>query len=283
MPGSSGAATVEVMPRHAPSPPAAPPLASPGETPPIPTNTPAIHIEGLDHRYPGGEIALREVSLTLQPGERVALVGPNGAGKTTLLAYAAAALPSDRVSIFGRRATKRHLPSLRGRVGLVFQQPDDQLFMPTVADDVAFGPLNQRLPRQQVEERVAEALDAVGLPPPQFAARPPHTLSGGEKRLAALATVLSMQPDVLALDEPTNDLDPRARQALLKVLGRLSAALLVATHDLEFVLALCDRAVLLDAGRVVADGPAREILSDPHLMDSHGLEVPLSLRLALPE
>ena len=218
--------------------------------------------------------------LTVYPGERVALVGPNGAGKTTLLAYAAAALPSDRVTLFGRRASRRNLPALRGRVGLVFQHPDDQLFMPTVGDDVAFGPLNQRLPRDEVAARVTAALAAVGLSEQDFSRRAPHTLSGGEKRLAALATVLAMRPDALALDEPTNDLDPRARRTLIQVLGRLEATLLVATHDLELVLALCERAVLLDDGRVVADGPARALLGDERLMAEHGLEVPLSLRLA---
>ncbi len=238
---------------------------------------PALVIDRLSHRYPDGTPALRELSLTVAHGERVGLIGPNGAGKTTLLAYAAAALPSRRVSIYGEPVTRRRAAAARARVGLVFQQPEDQLFMPTVGDDVAFGPLNLELPPDEVEARIHEALRAVGLDD-SFRDRRPHELSGGEKRCAALATVLAMRPRALALDEPTNDLDPRARRALLAVLRGLDVTLLVATHDLELVLALCDRAVLLDGGAVVADGAAGELLADPALMDAHGLEVPLSLR-----
>jgi cobalt/nickel transport system ATP-binding protein len=238
---------------------------------------PALAIEGLSHRFPDGTRALRDVSLKVSHGERVGLVGPNGAGKSTLLAYAAAALTSRRISIYGEPVTRRSAAAARARVGLVFQHPDDQLFMPTVGDDVAFGPLNLDLPAHEVDVRVSEALEAVGLDE-SFLHRRPHELSGGEKRCAALATVLAMRPRALALDEPTNDLDPRARRSVLQVLRRLEVTLLVATHDLDLVLSLCERAVLLDSGRVVGDGPARELLADAALMEAHGLEVPLSLR-----
>jgi len=241
----------------------------------------AIEITGLTHRYPEGlpgATALGDVSLQLRQGEGLGLVGPNGAGKTTLLAYAAGALISNAVQIFGVPVTRRTAARVRQRVGLVFQQPDDQLFLPTVADDVAFGPLNLGLAPDEVQRRVDEALGAVGLDA-SFRPRQPHRLSGGERRAAALATVLAMRPDVLALDEPTNDLDPRARRALIHVLHRFPTRL-VASHDLELILELCERCVLLDAGRVVCTGPTRQLLADPQLMAAHGLEVPLSIRLA---
>ncbi len=238
----------------------------------------AIAMDGLSHRFPDGRTALRSLSLEIRDGERVGIVGPNGAGKTTLLAYAAAALVSDRVTVYGEPVRRKTAARARAQVGLVFQHPDDQLFMPTVGDDVAFGPLNLRLPLDEIDARVREALSAVGLDE-SFLSRRPHELSGGEKRCAALATVLAMRPRALALDEPTNDLDPRARRALIRVLQDLDVTLLVATHDLELVLELCDRAVLLSDGHLVTQGPTRTLLSDERLMQDHGLEVPLSLRL----
>lgn len=246
-------------------------------------DTLAIEITELTHRYPEatqGTPALYAVSLQLRQEEGLGLVGPNGAGKTTLLAYAAGALVSDAVRIFGVPVTRRTVARARQRVGLVFQQPDDQLFLPTVADDVAFGPLNLGLTPAEVQRRVNEALDAVGLDA-SFRPRQPHRLSGGERRAAALATVLAMRPDVLALDEPTNDLDPRARRSFIRVL-RKSPTRLVASHDLELILELCQRCVLLDAGRVICEGPTRQLLADEQLMQTHGLEVPLSIRLCRP-
>ncbi|MFH2007757.1 MAG: ABC transporter ATP-binding protein [bacterium] len=241
---------------------------------------PALEITDLTHRYPDGSEALRRVSLTIHEGEGVGLVGPNGAGKTTLLAYAAGALINPAVKVFGEPVTHRTAARARRLVGLVFQHADDQLFMPTVRDDVAFGPLNLGLSAEDVQRRVNEAVAAVGLGP-DILPRQPHRLSGGERRSAALATVLAMRPRMLALDEPTNDLDPRARRALLAVLEQWDATRLVASHDLEAILALCARCVVLDAGRVVADGPTRELLADEALMEAHGLEVPLSIRLAV--
>lgn len=243
----------------------------------------AIEITELTHRYPEGPEgaeALSAVSLQLRQGEGLGLIGPNGAGKTTLLAYAAGALVSDAVRIFGVPVTRRTAARVRQRVGLVFQQPDDQLFLPTVADDVAFGPLNLGLAPDEVRRRVDNALEAVGLNA-SFRLRQPHRLSSGERRAAALATVFAMRPDVLALDEPTNDLDPRARRALIRVLRGFSTRL-VASHDLELILELCQRCVVLDDGRVIREGPTRELLTDEALMEAHGLEVPLSIRLAPP-
>jgi cobalt/nickel transport system ATP-binding protein len=240
----------------------------------------AIEITELTHRYPEGgpgAEALRAVSLQLQQGEGLGLIGPNGAGKTTLLAYAAGALVSDAVRVMGEPVTRRSVARIRQRVGLVFQHPDDQLFLPTLADDVAFGPLNLGLAPDEVHDRVDEALVAVGLDA-SFGPRQPHRLSGGERRAAALATVLAMRPDVLALDEPTNDLDPRARRALIAVLQKFPTRL-VASHDLELILDLCHRCVLLDDGHVIRTGPTRELLADEELMLAHGLEVPLSIRL----
>ncbi len=241
----------------------------------------AIEITDLTHRYPEegpGAKALRGVSLQLQQGEGLGLIGPNGAGKTTLLAYAAGALVSDAVRVFGEPVTRRSVARIRQRVGLVFQQPDDQLFLPTLADDVAFGPLNLGLAPDEVQIRVDEALTAVGLDA-SFRPRQPHRLSGGERRAAALATVLAMRPDVLALDEPTNDLDPRARRALITVLHKFPTRL-VASHDLELILDLCQHCVLLDDGQVIRTGPTRDLLANEELMEAHGLEVPLSIRLA---
>jgi cobalt/nickel transport system ATP-binding protein len=229
----------------------------------------------LSHTYPDGRAALHDVSFAVAAGERVALVGANGAGKTTLFLRLCGVLPGPRgqATVAGLDpADPGHRRKLPERVGVVFQNPDDQLFSPSVFDDVAFGPLNLGLPAEAVRERVAEALERVGLP--GHADRVPHALSGGEKRRAALATVLAMRPGVLLLDEPTMFLDPRGRRGLIRLLNDLPGTALVATHDLEFVLDTCPRAVILDAGRVAADGPARELLADADLMTAHGLEVP---------
>ncbi|KPK62177.1 MAG: cobalt ABC transporter ATP-binding protein [Planctomycetes bacterium SM23_32] len=234
-----------------------------------------IAIEGLSFAYPDGTEALRSVSLSVAPGERVALVGPNGAGKSTLLLHLNGLLHgAGRVTVCGIPVDDGRLEEVRLKVGLVFQDPDDQLFMPTVFDDVAFGPLNMDLDRPDVERRVAEALNKVDM---SYAAeRPSHHLSFGERKRVCVATVLAMSPEVLALDEPTTNLDPRHRRQLIELLAGFKLTMVVATHDLDAVLDLCDRVVLLDGGRVAADGPAERVLTDRELLSAHGLELPLS-------
>jgi sirohydrochlorin cobaltochelatase len=234
----------------------------------------SLEVHDLAFAYPDGHVALDGVDLTVERGERVAVVGPNGAGKTTLVlalnGINAAARGS--VTVGGLAVEKAHLPEIRRRVGIVFQDPDDQLFMPTVQDDVAFGPANQGLRGEALRERVRAALEAVALT--GFESRPPHALSAGERRRAAIAGVLACEPDVLLLDEPTGALDPAARRELLDVLVSLRIAVLLVTHDLPYALELCPRAVVLDRGQVVADGPTREILADAGFMAAHRLELP---------
>jgi len=237
----------------------------------------AIVLTNLSYTYPDGTEALRGVSFRVEEGERVALVGPNGAGKSTLLLHLNGLLPGGgAVRILGRSTGDRDRREIRRLVGLVFQDPDDQLFMPTVRDDVAFGPLNLGWPEEKVREQVAQALAQVGLP--EVADRAPYHLSFGERKRVALATVLAMEPKVLALDEPTANLDPRARRQLLTLLATLPQTQLLATHDLEAARELCPRTIVLDQGQVIADGPTDELLANPTLMEAHGLEVPLSLR-----
>jgi cobalt/nickel transport system ATP-binding protein len=242
---------------------------------------PVVVVAGLTYRYPAGALALDDVRLTVGEAEVVALLGPNGAGKSTLLLHLAGLLPSPAVSVCGVAAVPPHLPQVRARVGLVFQRADDQLFMPTVAEDVAFGPAQQGLARAEVAERVAAALAAVGMTGAER--RAPYHLSAGEKRAVAVATVLAMRPRVLVLDEPTADLDSRARRALIELLRGLPGPKVLALHDLDLALDLCTRAVLLDRGAVVADRPIRELLADAATLAAHGLEPPLSLRLAAVE
>jgi cobalt/nickel transport system ATP-binding protein len=234
----------------------------------------ALHLSGVRHAYPDGRLALDGVDLTVADGERVAVLGPNGAGKTTLVLHlngilAATAGP---VTVGDLPVVPAHHRELRRRVGIVFQDPDDQLFMPTVHDDVAFGPANLGLRDQALHDRVLAALDEVGMA--DEAGRPPHHLSLGQRRRVALATVLSMRPDLLVLDEPTSNLDPAARRQLAAILRGLDHTLLVVTHDLPYALELCDRAVILDGGRVVADGPTLELLCDEDLLAAHRLELP---------
>ena len=242
------------------------------------TREPAVHITDLRYSYDDGRRALAGVSLTIQPGEAVALVGPNGAGKSTLVLHLNGILMGQgSVCVAGVELSSRTVHEVRRKVGVVFQDPDDQLFMPTVFDDVAFGPLNMGLSEAEVRLRVTEALSQTGLA--GFEERAPHHLSGGEKRAVSLATVLAMQPEILVLDEPTSGLDPRGRRRVIELLKPLSQTRLVVSHDLELVLELCARAVMMDAGVIVADGPTREVLADAALLARHGLEVPLSLKL----
>jgi cobalt/nickel transport system ATP-binding protein len=204
-------------------------------------------------------------------GEKVGIVGPNGAGKSTLLLQLNGILNGDgEIRIGGIKLERETIPQIRRQVGLVFQDPDDQLFSPTVYDDVAYGPLYMGLPRQEVEERVEAALADVGML--DHASRPPHSMSVGEKKLIAVATVLSMKPEILAFDEPTAGLDARGRRRIMDVIKRLSQTVLVATHDLSLVRQILKRTVVLDAGRIVADGATSEILADSKLLLQHGLE-----------
>jgi cobalt/nickel transport system ATP-binding protein len=238
-----------------------------------------VRVAGLSHAYAADTPALDGVTFDVPAGVSVGVVGPNGAGKTTLFLCLAGVRPvrSGCVNVAGldpsNAAHRRELPAT---LGLVFQNSDDQLFNATVFDDVAFGPLNLGLPPDAVRERVAEALLRVGLA--GYERRVPYHLSGGEKRRAALAGVLAMRPKVLLLDEPSVFLDPRGRRELVRLLNGLDVTKLIASHDLEFILETCGRVLLLDSGRLMADGPARAVLADADLMERHGLEVPHSLR-----
>jgi cobalt/nickel transport system ATP-binding protein len=233
----------------------------------------SIEINNLSYNYPDGHQALRNVSLSIQPGEKVALVGPNGAGKSTLILHLNGILGGEgSVRVCGLPVSRENLGRVRAMVGLVFQIPDDQLFSPTVFEDVAFGPLYQGLPMPEVEARVAEALAAVNMS--TYADRVSHHLSSGEKKRIAIATVLSMQPEVLVLDEPTAGLDPRARRSLISLLRDLPLTMLVSTHDMLMVRELFPRMVILDEGQVVADGSTTALLQDDALLEAHGLERP---------
>lgn len=237
-------------------------------------STPVIDLHGLHHVYPDGHRALDGVDLHIHPGERVALLGPNGAGKTTLVLHLNGILAptSGSVSVSGLPVERDHLLEVRRRVGVVFQDPDDQLFMTTVAQDVAFGPRNLGLSADEVDARVEEALTAVGML--DVADRPPHHLSFGQKRRVAVATVLAMRPEILVLDEPSSNLDPASRRELAEIVDGLGITVLMVTHDLPYALQLCERSVVLSEGRVVADAATREVLSDGELMAAHRLELP---------
>jgi energy-coupling factor transporter ATP-binding protein EcfA2 len=262
---------------------------------------PAVEVRDLRFRYPDGREALRGATFTIAAGETVALVGPNGAGKSTLLWHLNGLLPGKAstpltaqghshgvslklarrpepsVWVGGLAVDDRNGPEIRRRVGLLFQDPDDQLFSTTVLDDVAFGPLNLGRSKADARRIALECLARVDLA--DAAGRMPHHLSFGERKRVCLAGVLACEPSVLVLDEPTANLDPRGRRRFLDLIRGLDCTKLIATHDLEMVLDLCGRALVLDAGRIVAEGPATEVLGDEAVMDAHGLEVPLSLKL----
>lgn len=237
-------------------------------------STPVIGLRAVHHVYPDGHRALDGADLHIHPGERVALLGPNGAGKTTLVLHLNGILvpTSGSVAVSGLPVTREHLLEVRRRVGIVFQDPDDQLFMTTVAQDVGFGPRNLGLPAAEVEARVHEALSAVGML--DVADRPPHHLSFGQKRRVAVATVLAMRPEILVLDEPSSNLDPASRRELTEIVDGLDITVLMVTHDLPYALQLCERSVVLSEGRVVADAATHEVLSDAALMAAHRLELP---------
>ncbi|MEV1133327.1 ABC transporter ATP-binding protein [Rhodococcus coprophilus] len=241
--------------------------------------TPAIELEGLQYVYPDGRHALRGIDLVVAPGERVAVLGPNGSGKTTLMLHLNGVLSatSGTVRVGGTPITRRTVREIRSRVGLVFQNPDDQLFMPTVAQDVAFGPANFGVAEPELGARVRFALEAVGME--EHSARTTVHLSAGQRRRVALATALSCRPEVLVLDEPSNDLDPVSRRELAEVLLGLSATMLMVTHDLPYAAQMCTRAVILNDGRLAADGPIETILSDSGLLAQNRLELPWGFSL----
>ena len=232
-----------------------------------------VNVDDLKFSYPDGHVALRGVSLKLCPGDKVALVGPNGAGKSTLMLHLNGILNGHgEIEVGGVRLTKDNLPVIRAMVGLVFQNPDDQLFSPTVFEDVAFGPLHMGLSEPEVIARVDKALEAVRMS--AYRDRLSHHLSVGEKKRIAIATVLSMEPKILILDEPSAGLDPRARRTLINLLRELPITMLVSTHDMRLVEELFPRTIVMDEGLIVADGKTKEILSDEKLLEAHGLEKP---------
>lgn len=230
-----------------------------------------IEVEKLTFAYPDGHPALNNASLSIAPGEKVALVGPNGAGKSTLMLHLNGILTGKgKVCVCGLEVNEKTIGRVRAAVGLVFQNPDDQLFSPTVFDDVAFGPIYQGLKKAEVEDRVYHALDAVHMV--DYAKRVSHHLSVGEKKRIAIATVLSMNPEILVLDEPSAGLDPRARRSLINLLRELPQTMLVSTHDLPLARELFPRTVIMDHGEIVADGPTDSLLNDAALLEAHGLE-----------
>jgi energy-coupling factor transporter ATP-binding protein EcfA2 len=271
-------------------------------SPPSTDRPSAILVDNLRYAYADGRLALEGVSLCIEPGESVALVGPNGAGKSTLLLHLNGLLPgrgrtatdhahfpsasgfvwreTSCVRIDGLEVNAKNGPEIRRRVGLLFQDPDDQLFCASVLEDVAFGPLNLGRSRLDARRIALGCLERVNLV--DLADRPPHHLSLGERKRVCLAGVLACDPSVLVLDEPSANLDPRGRRRFIQLLNSVQATKLIATHDLELVLDLCPRTLILDAGRIVADGPTREVLSNASLLEAHGLECPLSLQLGFP-
>lgn len=237
-----------------------------------------IELDGVDYTYPDGTAALRDVCVAVGAGERVALLGPNGAGKTTLALHLNGVLTagSGGVRVAGKVVNDATVRETRRLVGLVFQDPDDQLFMPTVRQDVAFGPINYRL--EDVDGRVERALTDVGMQ--QAIDRAPHHLSFGQRRRVAIATVLSMDPQILVLDEPSSNLDPASRRELAEVLGRLDVTMLMVTHDLLFARQMCPRSVVLAEGRIRYDGPTETLLNDPELLAQFRLELPYGVILS---
>lgn len=232
-----------------------------------------VEIKNLSYEYPDGTKALENINLSIKAGEKVAIIGPNGAGKSTLLLAMAGFLRgSGKVFVGGLEVNKKNIREIRASIGSCMDNPDDQLFMPTLQDDVAFGPLNMGLETDQVKQRVTEALATVGLN--GMGDRAPHHLSAGQKRAAAIATILSMRPKIITFDEPEGSLDPRHRNNLIGLLKKLPQTLIIATCDMNFAFSVAERVVLTDGGRVIADGDVDKIMLDDKLMTKHGLETP---------
>ncbi|HYN36786.1 MAG TPA: ABC transporter ATP-binding protein [Actinomycetota bacterium] len=237
-------------------------------------NKSALRVQGLHYAYPDGHFALNGIDLDIVAGERVAVLGPNGAGKTTLALHLNGVLEpqTGRVEVGELEVVKENLKEIRRRVGIVFQDPDDQLFMPSVYEDVAFGPANLGFSGEELKERVMQSLSAVGME--AFHDRPPHHLSFGQRRRVAVATVLSMDPEIVVLDEPTSNLDPASRRELAEILEKLDPTIVMITHDLPYAMELCPRSTIMSSGVIVADGPTRELLADEELLRQHRLELP---------
>ena len=246
-------------------------------------NVPSLQIKELAFAYPDGNQALFGVNLSINKGERVALLGPNGAGKTTLVMHMNGIHPTmqGEVRIAGvvvDSKNKETLKQIRAKVGIVFQDPDDQLFMPTVGEDIAFGPYNMGLRGEELNRVVDEALTQVGML--EFKDRPPHHLSFGQRRRVAVATVLAMKPEILVMDEPSSNLDPASRRELADIVRSLDVTIVMVTHDLPYALELCERSVVLSGGIIVADAPTRDVLSNAQLLASHRLELPVGFSLS---
>ena len=251
------------------------PIIHPAPPLPLPeTDCEALQISNLHFSYPDGRVALNGISLNLRRGDKVALVGPNGAGKSTLMLHLNGILSGGKggISVAGLPVNQKNLPTIRAAVGLVFQNPDDQLFSPTVFEDVAFGPLHMGYPEDEIRARVENALAQVQMS--SYRDRLSHHLSVGEKKRISIATVLVMSPQILVLDEPSAGLDPRARRALINLLRQLDITMLVSTHDLALAREIFPRMVIMDEGRIVADGQTTELLKDISLLEAHGLETP---------
>lgn len=239
------------------------------------SENPIIEINDLKYKYPDGTPALNGITLSIGAGERIALLGQNGAGKSTLILHLNGILTGDgSIKIAGMQPDKQNLKTIRSQVGLVFQNPDDQLFLTTVFDDVAFGPINQGLNKDEVVGRVQEALELVDM---LWAVnKSAHHLSFGQKKRVALATIISMRSKIMVLDEPTSNLDPVSRKRLEALLLKIDRAMLIATHNLDFAWRICERSIIVSKGKVVADGPTKELLRDKELLEANGLELPAS-------
>ncbi|NCV84215.1 MAG: ABC transporter ATP-binding protein [Actinobacteria bacterium] len=247
------------------------------------SSIPSLKIANLAYAYPDGHQALYGVNLEITKGEKVALLGPNGAGKTTLVLHLNGIIATQQgsVSVAGSvvdSKNKESLKHIRERVGIVFQDPDDQLFMPTVGEDVAFGPYNMGIRGDELRQVVDEALTQVGML--EFRDRPPHHLSFGQRRRVAVATVLAMKPEILVMDEPSSNLDPASRRELADIVRSLDVTIVMVTHDLPYALELCERSVILSGGIIVADSSTRDILSNSQLLSSHRLELPVGFSLS---
>ena len=242
-------------------------------------STPAIELRDVHFSYPDGHQALDGLTVAFAPGERIAVLGPNGAGKSTLCLHLNGILrpSSGEVLVAGVPVGDDTIADVRRQVGVVFQDPDDMLFMPTVEQDVAFGPANLGLSREDIEQRVTESLEMVGMT--DVRRRPPHHLSFGQRKRVAAAAVLAMRPDVLVLDEPSSNLDPRSRREFAQILEGIEQTLVMVTHDLPYAWQLCDRAVIVDEGAIAADGPIDQILADERLLAAHDLELPVGFAL----